>query len=157
MFHFRHLTNNFKRRPKKNCSGKQVLVQPQAMQAHFTLPLHLWRLWKKKTVNGLQLVLFKERERDLFVPKEQLLFCCLILFPHTLSAFWLKPRGERQSEHFTPCLHKRFMLWGKSSPLSKRNYLCKKRSTWAVYYGPAILCGCTDYLQLPSSKLFTRH
>lgn len=64
---------------------------------------------------------------------------------HILFDFFLKLRRERQNEHFTPCLCKRFILLEKSPSLSKCNYLCKKRSTGAV-----LLC---DYNSLWLHKL----
>ena len=120
---------------KKHC-GKQLLVQLHLMQALYLVTVSLKAVKEENCLLMGYNWFYLKQERSLW-PKSTFYFVasfciCLILFPHTLSAFWLKLGRESQSEHFTPCLHKEFILLEKPPSWSKCNYLCKKRSTGAV-------------------------
>lgn len=116
-------------------------VSPAAPKVS-TLPVTVsLKALKENSVYGLWLILFKERLISPW-PKSSFYFVasfyvCLVLFPHPLSAFWLKLGRERQSAPVTPCLHKWFIFVGEVLTIEQMELFMSEeehRTTWLQFF-----------------------
>lgn len=162
MFHFRHLTNNFKCQPKKNCCGKQVLVPLHLMRALYLVTIFLKAVKEENCLWMGSSWFYLMKDRSLC--GQRAAFVLLLLFMsvwfsfhiHSLPFGWnLEEKAKVNISHFA-CINGSY-CWKNPHHWANVIIYVRRDPQELYYYVTTLLYGCTNSLQLPSSKLFTRH